>query len=66
MNVLSHVETVTDDDGGYRRTERSERHDYLYLGIAIRSEAILELNLPDGQTIAAHLQRHRGTIVAPS
>jgi hypothetical protein len=65
MNVLSHVETVSEIDGANVKTERSERHDYLHLGIAVRSEAILTLKLPGGQTIAEHVEAHGGRVDRP-
>jgi hypothetical protein len=64
MNVLRHVEIVIEDDGTHRTAERSEHHDYLHLGIAIRSEALLPLRLPSGRTIAEHVQEHGGRVEA--
>lgn len=66
MNVLSHVEIVSEDDGKHHRTERVERRDYLHLGIAIRSEAILELMLPEGNTVREHVEARGAKVgVAP-
>ncbi len=65
MNVLSHVETVTQDDGTRRTIERSERHDYLHLGVAIRAEPILALQLPGGRTLSRHVESNGGRIYGP-